>query len=110
MSSTNLSFTPIKQEAWYKQIREDIAKGKRPIDRMSIAEIKKLYEEKKFLCDSCGKEIGKCDYTLEEHVLHLINPSYLWTCEDCYQSDLRSDRIIAMTEEPKPEVWQDQNK
>lgn len=101
--------SPIKQEAWYKQIRKEIENSKRPIDKMSIAEINKMYEEGKFLCDTCGKEMIGSKILLKDHILHLINPSILWCCEDCYQSDLRNDRIIAM-EESHPESWQEQNK
>lgn len=100
----NLSCEPIKQQQWFKQIRDEIANSKRPIDKMSIAEIRKMYQERKFLCDSCGKQFDKCEYTLEEHIIHLINPSYFWSCEDCFQNDLRNDRIIAMPEE-KIDQW-----
>ncbi|MGH2613450.1 MAG: hypothetical protein ACRDFB_10450 [Rhabdochlamydiaceae bacterium] len=112
MSDVPELFTnPIKQEVWYKQIRNSIGRSKRPIDKMSVAEIRKLYQEKKILCDSCGKEmVGKGNYTLEDHIVHLINPNVLWSCEDCFQVDLRKGRIIAMEEEPTPEVWQDHNK
>lgn len=110
MQSPAVFSKPIKQEAWHKQIKTEITRSKRPIDNMSIAQIRKLYQEKKVLCDSCSKEIGKCNYTLEEHVIHLINPSVLWCCEDCYQSDLRNNRIIAIAEDPKSEAWQDQNR
>ena len=52
--------------------------------------------ERKFLCDTCGEKIeGKNNCTLKEHILHLINPSYLWSCEACFQDDLRNNRIIA---------------
>lgn len=109
METPKLFLTPIKQEAWYKQIREEIAISKRPIDKMSVAEISKMHDEQKFLCDTCGKELGKSDVSVKDHVLHLINPSIWWCCEDCYQSDLRNDRIIAMEEE-RSESWQEQNK
>lgn len=100
---------PIKQEAWYKQIRGRIEKSKRPIDKMSVKEIRKLYQEKRFLCDTCGKEIQKCNFTLEDHIIHLINPSVLWCCEDCYQNDLRNGKIIGMISSAT-DSWQDENK
>ena len=106
----DLSSVQIKQQAWHLQIKDEISKNKRPIDKLSIAEIRKMYQERKFLCDSCGNELGKCEYTLEEHITHLINPSYYWCCEDCLQNDLRSNRIIAISEEPKPENWQIENR
>jgi hypothetical protein len=110
MGMPKLFSTPIKQEAWYKQIREEITISKRPIDKMSVAEINKMYEEGKFLCDTCSKELFGFKKSLTDHVLHLINPAILWSCEDCFQSDLRNHRIIAMADEPAPYKWQDQNK
>jgi hypothetical protein len=104
-----LHWTPSKQEQWYLQVRDDIIKSKRPIDKMSRKEINEMYTEGKFLCDSCGKKFDKTNYTLKEHVIHLIDPLYYWICEDCFQSDLRNNRIIAMSEEPKPENWQIKN-
>jgi len=101
MDTQILFSEPIKQEAWYKQhlsIIQEITKRERPIDKMSIAEIRKMYNEKKFLCDSCGKEFDKVNYTLDEHILHLIYPLYLWSCENCFQDDLQNGRIIATAE------------
>lgn len=60
-SLPKLFSTPIKQEAWYKQVREEIAKEKRPIDRMSTNEIAQMYKDKKFVCDSCGKELSELE-------------------------------------------------
>lgn len=97
---------PLKQEAWYKQVVQDISTSKRPIDKMSIAEVRNMYQQHMFLCDSCGKALLRGDFTLEEHIIHMINPSYHWSCEDCFQDDLRNNRIIAMTDENPPEKWQ----
>jgi hypothetical protein len=101
---------PIKQQAWYLQIKEKIVQSKRPLDRMSIAEISQIYRERRFLCDKCGKELqNPNNIPLEEHVIHLINPLTEWACEDCFQSDLRNGRIIAMSEQ-KPEGWQEESR
>jgi hypothetical protein len=54
--------------------------------------------------DLMNTKLEKCDFTLEEHILHVINPLYYWCCEDCFQSDLRNDRIISIGEE-KIEDW-----
>jgi hypothetical protein len=101
---------PIKQESWYLQIKEKIGKSKRPIDNMSVAQVRQIYIDRQFLCDLCGKILqNPSNISLEEHILHLINPSVEWSCEDCFQSDLRNGRILAMSEDPKAEQWQQQN-
>jgi hypothetical protein len=97
---------PLKPESWYKQytrIIEEMTRRERPIDKLTIAEIGKMYEERNFLCDSCGKKIeDKNICTLKEHILHLIDPFYEWCCEECFQQDLREGRIIAMEDELLP--------
>lgn len=101
---------PIPQTAWHMQIKEEIQSSKRPIDRMAIAEIVKMYEELNFLCDICGNKLQHGNkLTLTEHIIHLINPAFKITCEDCFQDDLRKGRIIAMCRE-KIENWQIQDK
>ena len=94
----NLSFEPIKQEPWYLQIREKISHSKRPIDKMSIAEVLRMYKQRNFVCDTCGKELGRAEFTSEDHVCHLINPVVLWSCEDCIISDIKERRLIGTTE------------
>ena len=86
---------PIPQIAWYLQIKDRIPQSKRPTDKMTTAEIGKIYRNNKFLCDTCSKELGKCNFTLEEHILHLINPMIIWTCEDCLIDDMKKGRVIA---------------
>ena len=111
MSDIPQLFTnPIKQEAWHKQIRDEITHSKRTIDKMSIAEIGEMYDEGKFLCDTCGKVLFNFKKSLTDHVLHVINPSIWWTCEDCFQNDLRNGRVITVSEEPKSGSWEDRNK
>ena len=100
---TDSQFQPIKQEAWYLQIKDKIQHSKRPIDKMSVAEIRKIYQEKDFVCDTCGSKFEKDNFTLEEHITHLINPIVLWSCEDCIMKDLKQDNIIAAIDESKPE-------
>jgi hypothetical protein len=94
----NLSFKPIRQEAWYLQIRDKILHSKRPTDKMSIAEVLQMYRERKFVCDTCGKELYRAEFSLEDHICHLINPVVLWSCEECILSDIKDGRTIATTE------------
>ena len=86
---------PIPQIAWYLQIKDRIPQSKRPTDKMTTAEIGEMYRTNKFLCDTCNKELGKCNFTLEEHILHLINPMILWTCKNCLFDDMKNGRVIA---------------
>ena len=98
---------PIRQESWYLQIKEKIGKSKRPIDNMSVAQVRQMYIDRQFICDLCGKILqNPSSISLEEHILHLINPSVEWACKDCFQSDLRNGRILAMSEDPQAEQWQ----
>lgn len=94
----NLTVKPVVQQAWYLQIRDEIVTSKRPIDKMSIHQILVMYEQKKFLCDTCGKELGKTDFSLEAHVAHIINPIILWSCEDCIVDDMKQGRVLGSTE------------
>lgn len=94
----DLHFQPIKQEAWHLQIKDKIQTSKRPIDKLSIAEIRKMYQENMFSCDTCGKKFEKNNFTLEEHITHLINPIVLWSCEDCIIKDLKNGNVIGATE------------
>jgi hypothetical protein len=90
---------PIKQDAWYFQIKDEIPHSKRPIDKKPIAEILQMYRARKFLCDTCGKElIGKIDFSIEDHIAHMINPIILWSCEDCIMSDIKNGRVVAATD------------
>jgi len=107
--TADLHFQPIKQEAWYLQIKEKIPNSKRPIDKMSIAEIRKMYQENNFVCDTCGNKFERNNFTLEEHITHLINPIVLWSCEDCIMKDLKQGNIVGATEEPEPNQWQSEN-
>lgn len=104
----NLHFQPIKQEAWYLQIKDEIQTSKRLIDKMSIAEILKMYQNKKYLCDTCNKELGKNEFTLDDHIAHLINPIIYWNCEDCIITDIKNGKIFATTETTTK--WQSNNK
>lgn len=101
----NLASESIPQIAWYLQIKDEMPHSKRPIDKMTTAEIVDMYEQKNFLCDTCGKELGKCDFSLQDHVIHLINPMILWSCEDCLINDVKNSRIIGSTKEPNPQNW-----
>jgi hypothetical protein len=102
-----LTWIPAKEEPWYLQIKDEIPKSERPIDNMSTKQIRKMYMYNVFLCDSCGKEFDKTNFTLKEHILHLIDPLYYWSCENCFQQDLREGRVIAMENELVPK--KDQN-
>jgi hypothetical protein len=99
-----LHLRPAPQIAWHLQIKERVARSKRQIDKMSIAEIAKMYKDGNLLCDTCGKSLGKFDFMLEDHIIHLINPSFVWSCEDCIINDIKNDRIIAET--PDKLSWQ----
>ena len=100
---------PNKQESWYIQIKDEIQTSKRSIDKMSIKEINQMYDNKKFLCDDCGKELEKSDISLEDHISHMINPMVIWSCEDCIIKCVKDGRVIASTKEPEPEQWQVDN-
>ena len=89
---------PVKQQAWYIQIKDEIQGSKRPVDKMSVHEVLEMYREKKFLCDTCGKELGRIDFSVEDHIAHIINPIVLWSCEDCIIGDMKAGRILAATE------------
>jgi hypothetical protein len=57
-----------------------------------------MYRERKFVCDTCGKElVGKIDFSLEDHIAHMINPIVLWSCEDCIMSDIKNRKVISAT-------------
>ena len=95
LESPELHSEPIKQQAWYLQIKDEMPTSKRPIDKMSTAEIVKMYQNNDFVCDDCGAKLGKTNFPLEEHVAHLINPMLLWACEDCIIQDIRNGRVLA---------------
>lgn len=101
----NISTKPIPKIAWYYQIREKISESIRPIDKMTTVELITMYQEKRFSCDTCGKIFDKCNFSLVDHITHLINPSVLWSCEDCLISDMKNGRIIASTPEPVSDKW-----
>ncbi len=85
----------IPQVAWYLQIKERVARSNRTIDKMSINDIAGMYRNGNLLCDTCGKTLGRFDFTLEQHIIHLINPSFVWSCEDCILDDMKNGRIIS---------------
>jgi hypothetical protein len=92
-----LFLEPTKQEAWHLQLKDKRFSSKRSIDKMSIAQILRMYEERKFLCDTCGKELGLTEFSLIDHTIHLINPLILWSCEDCIIFDIKNGNMIAAT-------------
>jgi hypothetical protein len=94
----NLSLEPVKQQAWYLQIKDQIQSSKRLIDKMPIAAILEMYRERKFRCDTCGKDLGRIDFSFEDHIAHMINPSIIWSCEDCLIDDMKHNRIVASTD------------
>ncbi|MGD1837526.1 MAG: hypothetical protein ACPKPY_05655, partial [Nitrososphaeraceae archaeon] len=100
---------PPKKGNWHLQIGDKISSSSRPIDKMSLKEISHMYTSNEFVCDGCGKNLNKVNFSLYEHIMHLINPVRHWTCEDCFQYDLRNGKIIAIEEE-KILDWQKEDK
>jgi len=94
----NLSLEPVKQEAWYLQIKDQIQSSKRTIDKMPIAIILEMCRERRFVCDTCENQLGRIDFSLEDHIAHIINPSIIWSCEDCLIGDMKNNRIVAATD------------
>lgn len=80
------------------------------MDEMSISQILQLYKERSFLCDTCGKNLDKNNFSLEDHIAHLINPTILWGCDNCLIDDLKHGRVIGVTVESNPKKWQLDNK
>jgi len=103
MNPPTLTSKPIPQIAWHLQIKEQITRSNRTIDKMSINQIALMYRDNKLLCDTCRKDLGNSDFKLEDHVIHLINPSIVWSCEDCIIDDMKNGRIIAET--PEKRSW-----
>jgi len=86
----------IPQISWWKQ--RDYSKSIKPMDKLPLIEIQKLYESGFVLCDSCGKKIkiSDCKYSLVDHITHLINTHVVWTCEGCYLQEKREGKIIVV--------------
>jgi len=97
-----ISIQDIKVEGWIKQFLEHYDRPHirfvRRTDRMTINEIFRLYNQNIIPCDSCEKNIPLTNskLTLEQHVIHAINPRCLWTCEECLQEDIKNKRIIGI--------------
>lgn len=109
-----LGCDPVKNGAWYEQIKDNISNSKRFIDKMSLAEINAMYKQREFICDGCGKHLDSVNFklnkdTFEKHIIHLINPLFYWVCEDCIHYELKNGNVIAMTED-KDEEWQIENR
>ena len=78
---------------------------------MSLSEIREMYSLKKFACDSCGKDLEECNLSLEDHMIHLINPLVLWKCKSCLSRSIKQNKIIQVTDNSNnPYQWQLQNK
>lgn len=93
----NLHSKPPKQEAWHKQVSKNMNKSQRIIDTMSQGEIYQMYKNKEFVCDDCGKQIPNVHLIpIEQHMIHLIDPTCHWVCETCTDDDLENDKVIAM--------------
>ncbi len=88
----------IPQKSWRQQIQDKFNLSNRVIDNMNLGQIGTMYREGSFLCDTCGKKLDKCNLSTQEHILHLINPMIIWSCEDCIISDIKNKRIISSTE------------
>ena len=95
---TELFRKKILQEAWWKQ--NDYSKSLKPTDKMPIAEIVKMYESGFVVCDICGKkiELDGSNYTVLDHILHIINSSILWFCDGCVLECKRKGQFIGECE------------
>ena len=94
----NLTVEHVPQVAWYKQIKDEISKGHRIIDQYSIKDIDDMYRDKMFICDLCGACIDGSNFSLSDHIIHLINPMVHWSCDNCIGRDLKNGVIIAASE------------
>jgi len=97
-SIPQLHVEKVPQVAWWKQ--QDRSKSIKPIDKMPIAEISRMYESGFVLCDTCGKNmlISECKFTLRDHIIHMINCNSLWSCEVCYLEAKLKGEIIGECE------------
>ncbi len=87
---------PPKQVAWHINIHEKMSKSKRIIDSMSQGEIYEMYKNREFICDDCGEKISNTHLLpIDEHIIHLIDPSDYWVCEGCTQKDFHNKNVIA---------------
>jgi len=92
----DLHIKPIKQEAWHLSINNKMNKSKRIIDAMSQGEIYQMYQDKNFVCDTCGKTIPNVNLIpIEQHAIHLIDPTCYWVCESCEKKDFKNNNVIA---------------
>lgn len=104
MVNSTLFSKPITQISWYIQIKDKFNSSNRTIDNMNLNQIGMMYREGNFFCDTCGKKLDKCSFSIEDHILHLLNPMILWSCEQCIDSDLKNKRIIASCDQIE-ESW-----
>ncbi len=107
MDNFTLFSKSIPQKSWYMQFHDKFYSSSRSIDNMNLVQIRKMYREGIFLCDTCGKKLDKCNLSTEEHILHLINPMILWSCEDCIISDMKNENIISSIDN-KEELWKNE--
>jgi hypothetical protein len=68
------------------------------MDKMPIAEILQMYRARKFLCDTCSKELDKIDFSIEDHIAHMINPIILWKMGSCSTVSIVSYLTLEMEE------------
>lgn len=66
---------------WHIESKAGLEKNSRTIDRMTLTEIKEMYDEQYLQCDMCTRKLERYPFTAGDHVQHVINPDIWWKCE-----------------------------
>ena len=54
-----------------------------------------MYDKNESICDDCGKPFDANNLSLKDHIMHMINPMYYWSCTACLVELHRRGGIIA---------------
>lgn len=97
------------EDPWYiNNPANVIRKGlQRIIDSMTYSEIYEMYDKEDYRCDTCGrplKDDGELHISIKDHVIHLLNPSIIWSCIGCINNDFKKRRVIMTTSTTKAEA------
>lgn len=97
MEEPQLTIAPAKKIPFWMIISKDVAQSNyhKPILEYTIRDIATMYEKEEFICDTCGNPLGKINFSLWDHISHLINPLILWSCDNCIEKDRKEGKIIA---------------